>query len=87
MKKQNTNISGSPFKLPEIGSEDVITRSSLLINVEQAPSVLDQVGDFWNKLGGPISFIYGIAAGLSPWLFTTVRNRLTKKSLTKKSDS
>lgn len=84
LAKPTKNVSGSTLNLLEIGSEDVITRSSLLINVEQATSLIDQVGDFWNKLGGPISFIYGIAAGLSPWLFTTIKNRLTKNERDKK---
>ncbi len=82
-KTLNTGIEGAPFKL-SVESDLVKTRSSLLINVEPAHSLLDQVGDFWDKLGGPISFIYGIAAGLSPWLFTTIKNRLTKKGIDKK---
>ena len=57
----------------------VVTRSSLLVNVEQATSFLDQVGDFWNKLGGPISFIYGIAAGIIPLAFHYYKETIDKK--------
>jgi hypothetical protein len=60
-------------------SENKFTKSALLVTLQEPLTLIDNISDFWNKLGAPISFIYGIIAGVSPWLFTKIKERLSKK--------
>jgi hypothetical protein len=71
----------TPGVLPssKIPSENVFTQSSLLATLQEPLTAIDNISDFWNKLGAPISFIYGILAGISPWIFTKVKERSKNK--------
>jgi hypothetical protein len=53
-----------PSNIP-IGTQSANTQASLIIYVQNPLSPIDQFSDFWNKLGSPITFIYGIIAGLA----------------------
>jgi hypothetical protein len=57
-------------------SENIFTQSSMVITVQEPLTEIDKISEFWNKLGSPITFIYGILAGISPWVFTKVKERL-----------
>ena len=67
--------------LPPLSSENVFTQSSLLVTLQDPLTLIDNFSDFWLKVGAPISFVYGILAGISPWIFTRIKERLkdTKK--------
>jgi hypothetical protein len=56
--------------------ENIFTQSSLVATLREPLTTIDHISDFWNKLGAPISFIYGILAGISPWIFTKIRERM-----------
>jgi hypothetical protein len=75
IKADETNL-GTP-KISQLSqSESTISRSSLLLTVEDALSDIDKLSEFWNKLGSPILFVYGIIAGISPWIFSKIKNKL-----------
>jgi hypothetical protein len=61
-----------------IDTENVVTQSSLIITVQEPLSLTNQINDFWNKLGSPISFVYGVVAGISPWVFNKIKIKLNK---------
>jgi hypothetical protein len=64
----------------KIPSENIFTQSSLLASLQEPLTAVDHISNFWNKLGAPISFIYGILAGISPWIFTRIKERLKKNN-------
>jgi hypothetical protein len=57
---------------------DKFSKSSLLVDVEAPLSLTDQVSEFWNKLGEPLSFLYGVVAGLSPTIYNLIKKKLGK---------
>ena len=57
-------------------SENIFTQSSIAANLLQPLTEIDQISIFWDKLGAPISFIYGILAGISPWIYTKIKERV-----------
>ena len=59
-------------------TDNITTQSSLYVVLKDPLSVADGIADFWNKLGSPISFIYGVLAGLSPWLFKKIKVKVKK---------
>lgn len=59
-------------------TDNITTQSSLYVILKEPLSVVDGIADFWNKLGSPISFIYGVLAGLSPWLFKKIKEKVKK---------
>jgi hypothetical protein len=73
---KNKTSGFSPFSLTT--PENIFKQSTLLVTLQEPFTLIDHISDFWNKLGAPISFIYGIAAGISPWLFTKIRERSKK---------
>jgi len=62
--------------------EPISNHTSLVLNVHDPPSILDRINDFWSKIGSPISFLYGILAGISPWIYRSIRN-YSKKNVNK----
>ena len=60
-------------------SENIFTQSSVLAMVQQPQSTVDTISDFWTKLGAPISFFYGIAAGVSPWIYIKLKKKVKGK--------
>jgi hypothetical protein len=63
-------------RIPSLSSENIFTQSSLLVTLQDPLTLIDNISDFWNKVGAPISFIYGILAGISPWIFSKIKERL-----------
>ena len=73
---QSANDESSKFysKLP---AENILTQSSVFVTIQEQLTWVDYTSNLWNKVGSPITFIYGILAGISPWIYGKVRN-LTK---------
>lgn len=69
---------GLAFLPPSLKSENTSTTSSILVTVLPALTWPEIISDFWTKLGNPISFIYGILAGISPWIYDRLKNRARK---------
>lgn len=47
--------------------------SSFLVTVEEKLSLVEKTSLFWDQLGDPIVFFYGILVGISPFLFKKLR--------------
>jgi hypothetical protein len=56
--------------------EYVVTQSNILVTIQEPLGWVDEVSNFWNKVGNPISFVYGILAGISPWIYTRLRKQI-----------
>jgi hypothetical protein len=79
VKVNSSSSQGLHFPL-EIQGQGKIAKSSLLIEIEQPLSLIDQISEFWNKLGQPLSFLYGFLAGSSPVLYRVIKKKLTKST-------
>lgn len=75
------NTSSPPnFLPPSVKSvENVFSASTLLLTLQEPLTFVDQIGEFWSKVGAPISFVTGILAGSMPWIFTRFKNIRKKK--------
>jgi hypothetical protein len=76
--KVNTSSSQGLHFPFEIQGEGKIADSSLLIEIEEPVSLIDQVSEYWTKLGQPLSFLYGFLAGASPVVYRVIKKKLTK---------
>jgi hypothetical protein len=54
--------------------------SYLTVIVNQPLRWDEQIKDFWDKLGSPITFIYGIIAVAVPWILNDIRKKLKKRN-------
>ena len=73
------NMTSHDYEFPfEIQGEDKVVKTSLLIDVKEPLSLTDKLSEFWNKLGEPLSFLYGVVAGLSPMIFKIIKKKLSK---------
>jgi len=70
-----SNNTDLPFK---IQGENKMFKTSILVDVKEPLSVTDQISEFWNKLGDPIVFLYGVLAGISPLIFKMIKEKLKK---------
>jgi hypothetical protein len=59
-------------------SENVFAKSSVLVTIVDPPSWDESIKTFWDNIGGATLFIYGIFAGLVPWIYTSMKNRKKK---------
>lgn len=69
------------FLLPKSAksSENIFTQASLLIELEAPLTIVDHIGNFWDKVGAPISFIIGIVIGhIGPWIFNKTKDSSRK---------
>lgn len=71
--QDSVNVDFLPFSIRTV--ENIFSDSTLLLTLQEPLTIIDEISDFWNKVGSPISFMYGILAGLMPWVFTKIRNR------------
>jgi hypothetical protein len=77
--EQNTS-SPPNFLPPSVRAvENVFSDSTLLLTLQEPLTFVDQIGEFWSKVGAPISFVTGILAGSMPWIFTRFKNIRKKK--------
>jgi hypothetical protein len=69
-------ISTSNMTLPRFeSSQNIATESSMMVTVQEPLSGIDMISEYWNKLGAPFTFIYGIIAGISPWIVSKLKKR------------
>ena len=72
--------SSKPIK---IDSENIVTSYSLAVIVKEPLTAVDQIGEFWRKVGDFINFVYLIGGAAATWLFSTY----IKKRRKEKNDS
>ena len=82
--KPKTNISSSDVRFSHLNTsqvQNILTQTSMVLTINEPPSFVDQIGSGWQKLGGPVSFFYGIIAGISPWIYYKIRKSVkTRKN-------
>jgi hypothetical protein len=61
-------------------SENIFTRSTLLVSVTEPFTLIDIIDTFWSKVGGALSFFYGVLAGISPWIITKIKEQRRRNS-------
>jgi hypothetical protein len=71
----------------KIPTENVITQSSLTVRLQEALTPIDQISEFWNKLGGFINFVYVIGGAVATWLFSSYIKKRRRKDNEKKVES
>jgi hypothetical protein len=72
-------ITSSPVPESQDKSQNVISQSTMGLTVEDPLTFEEKISEFWNKLGNPITFSYGVAAGISPWIFSKLKEKIKKK--------
>jgi hypothetical protein len=60
--------------VPDV-SENIFAQSSVLVTILEPSTWDEDIGNFWNNIGGPASFFYGILAGLVPWIYNSIKKR------------
>jgi hypothetical protein len=84
--KPKTEITDSNFR-SSIPTENIVTQSSMLVTVKDPPDFLESISIGWDKLGGPIGFVYGIIAGISPWLYLRFKKIIKERKKTRSKSS
>jgi len=76
------DVASHNTKFPlKIQGEDRVVKTNILIDVKEPLPLTDKVGQFWSKLGEPITFLYGTLAGISPIIFRIIKKKLENKSI------
>ena len=76
------DMASNNTKFPlKIQGEDRVVKTNVLIDVKAPLPLTDKVGQFWSKLGEPITFLYGTLAGISPIIFRIIKKKLENKSI------
>jgi hypothetical protein len=72
---------GSPaqdiFTIPR-KSENLTKYASLIITIQEPLTFEEKLSNFWSVYGSPMNFVYGIAAGIAPWIYLTIKKRFSK---------
>jgi hypothetical protein len=65
------------FILPQ-ENEKISKQAILAIDVLPPLTLEERISSFWSIYGNPMVFVYGIVAGVAPWLFIVIKNRLKR---------
>ena len=60
-------------------SQNVISQSTMGLTVEDPLTFEEKISEFWSKLGNPITFLYGVIAGISPGIYGKLKEKRDKK--------
>ena len=63
-----------------IPPENVIKRSVVSLKINPEPDIFDNIKMSWDKIGGFTQFIYGVFAGVSPWIFQLIKKLWNKNN-------
>ena len=66
-----------------IPPENVIKRSIVSLKINPEPDIFDIIKTSWGKIGDFTQFIYGIFAGITPWIYQLIRKVWNKNNNTK----
>ena len=58
---------------------NVISKSSVSVLVDKAPDLPTIIGNLWSKIGDFMTFVYGIIVGISPFIYTRIREHFSKR--------
>jgi hypothetical protein len=65
-----------------IPPENVIKRAIVSLKINPEPDIFDNIKKWWEKIGDFTQFIYGIVAGISPYIFQQIRKLWNKNNNT-----
>lgn len=60
--------------------ENVNERSVVSLTINKEPDIFDNIQKSWQKIGDFTQFIYGVFAGISPWIYQLLRKLWNKNS-------
>ena len=63
---------------------NVISKSSVSVLVDKAPDLPTIIGNMWSKIGDFMTFVYGIIVGISPFIYTRIREHFSKRDTVNK---
>ena len=81
----SANSNFPPEELLKIGntksvpSNNINSKSTVSLLINKEPDDLEKFSNLWGKIGDFTSFVYGILAGVSPFIYTLIRKKLTKE--------
>jgi hypothetical protein len=58
-----------------ISAENIIKRSVVSLKINSEPDLLDKIAMSWEKIGNFTQFMYGVFAGISPWIYQVIRKQ------------
>ncbi len=85
--KPKTNVSLSDVRFSHLDTsqiENILTQTSMILTINEPPGLADEIGSYWEKLGGPVAFFYGIIAGISPWIYEKIRKSVKTRKKSQK---
>lgn len=56
-----------------ISAENIITRSVVTLKINPEPDLFDKIQKSWEKIGNFTQFMYGVLAGISPWIYQIIK--------------
>jgi len=59
--------------------QTVLAKSTIIVTILDPPTWDENLKHFWDNIGGPTSFLYGILAGLTPWIYNSIKNKRKKE--------
>jgi hypothetical protein len=72
------NINSSMVLPDSIKSENINSTSSLAVTILPPLTWQEQISEFWDKLGSPLTFVYGVIAVSVPLILNEIRKKLKK---------
>jgi hypothetical protein len=81
----SANSNFPPEELLKIGnaksvpSNNINSKSTVSLLINKEPDDIEKFSNLWGKIGDFTSFVYGILAGVSPFLYTLIRKKLAKE--------
>ena len=54
-------------------------QSTIIVTILDPPTWDENLKNFWDNIGGLTSFLYGILAGLIPWIYNSIKNKRRKE--------
>jgi hypothetical protein len=59
-------------------TKNTTDRSALVVDIKDKLTYPQKFMELWNTYSSPMTFIYGILAGIAPFIYDTIRKRLKK---------
>lgn len=81
----SANSDFPPEELLKIGnvksvpSNNIDSKSTVSLLINKEPDDIEKISNLWGKIGDFTSFVYGILAGASPFIYTLLKKKLVKE--------
>ncbi|MFB5600822.1 MAG: hypothetical protein ACE5SW_11430 [Nitrososphaeraceae archaeon] len=64
-----------------IAAENIIKKSVVSLKINPEPDLFDIIQKSWEKIGNFTQFMYGVLAGISPWIYQIIRKIWTRNNI------